>query len=293
MTVHAARGRPSAMSRLVTTHPVSSLSPVSPTPVSATRLTSRRTAPSLRLLGCAVALVVIGCNSQPQAVETVKTPPDMRTAESSLRGGDGTSQSAAEPGKLPAQQVDRDQTASQAEIGEPAPDFTLKDLGGLQVRLKDFLGKTVVLEWFNPQCPFVRLSHTKGSLKDAAARHSKAGVVWLAINSAAPGKQGHSPDTNRQAKTSFGMTHPLLVDEAGEVGRMYGAERTPHLYVIDPNGILVYRGAVDNSPDGEGASPEGGKLVRYVDQALAELASSKPVSVPKTEPYGCTVKYAD
>ncbi len=179
----------------------------------------------------------------------------------------------------------------EAALGKPAPDFTLIDLDGKQVRLGDFKGKTVVLEWFNPECPFVRLSHSKGSLRDAAKRHSEAGVTWLAINSAAPGKQGHAPETNRKAVNEFSMRHPLLVDESGSVGRMYKAQRTPHMYVIDAAGTLVYRGAIDNSPDGEGASPQGGRLVRYVDQALAEVAAGKPVSVPDTEAYGCSVKY--
>ncbi len=181
----------------------------------------------------------------------------------------------------------------QAAVGQPAPDFTLPDLDGDPVRLADHRGKTVVLEWFNPQCPFVRMSHTKGSLVDAPARHQKDGVVWLAINSNAPGKQGHDPDVNRQALTELGMDYPLLRDEAGDVGRQYGATHTPHMFVIDPNGTLVYAGAIDNSPDGEGASPQGGTLVRYVDQALAELAANKPVSVPQTKAYGCTVKYVD
>lgn len=180
-----------------------------------------------------------------------------------------------------------------ARVGEPAPDFTLKDLDGKTVRLSELKGKRVVLEWFNPQCPFVRASHTKGSLRGAADKAIQAGVVWLAINSAAPGKQGHAADVNRQAQTDFGMKYPILVDEAGTVGRAYGAERTPHMFVIDEQGVLVYQGAIDNSPDGEGASPQGGELVRYVDQALAELAAGRPVSVPQSKSYGCSVKFAD
>src|SRR5690606_28312702 len=133
--------------------------------------------------------------------------------------------------------------------------------------------------------------HKKGSLVGAAERHGGSGVVWLAINSGAPGKQGHGVEVNQSAAKELGMKHPLLLDETGEVGRLYGAERTPHMYVIDAKGVLVYRGAVDNSPDGEGASPEGGKLVRYVDQALTELSAGRPVSVPETKAYGCTVKY--
>jgi len=178
-----------------------------------------------------------------------------------------------------------------AAVGSLAPDFTLSDLDGKSVSLSAFRGKTVVLEWFNPECPFVRASHTKGSLKDAASRHEKEGIVWLAINSGAPGKQGAGRDANVQGRDRFGLTHPILLDESGKVGKLYGAERTPHVYVIDPKGTLVYRGAIDNSPDGEGDSPTSGTLIRHVDVALSELAQGKPVTVRETTAYGCSVKY--
>jgi peroxiredoxin len=180
---------------------------------------------------------------------------------------------------------------AQAQLGAPAPDFELADLDGKQVKLSSFRGKTVVLEWFNPGCPFVKSSHTKGSLIDTAARHAKNGVVWLAINSGAPGKQGHGVAANREAKSSFKLDHPILLDESGQVGRAYAAERTPHLFIINPEGTLVYRGAIDNSPDAEGQSPSGGKLVNYVDAALADLAAGRPVATAQTEAYGCSVKY--
>jgi peroxiredoxin len=183
--------------------------------------------------------------------------------------------------------------ARPAALGEAAPDFSLPDLDGKLVRLADFRGKTVVLEWFNPECPFVKASHTKGSLVDTAARLTKDGVVWLAINSSAPGKQGHGVEKNREGKTRFGLSHPILLDETGRVGRLYGAQRTPHLFIVDSAGKLVYRGAIDNSPDGEAESPTGGTLVRYVEQAVALLTSSKPLQVAETEAYGCSVKYAN
>jgi len=148
-----------------------------------------------------------------------------------------------------------------------------------------------VLEWFNPGCPFVKASHTKGSLVDTAAKHTKAGVVWLAINSGAPGKQGHGVEANREGKATFKLEHPVLLDESGRVGRAYAAKHTPHMYVIDKQGVLVYRGAIDNSPDGEGESPTGGKLVNYVSAALADIEAGKPVATAETEAYGCSVKY--
>lgn len=181
--------------------------------------------------------------------------------------------------------------AESAKLGAAAPDFELPDLDGKMVKLSSFRGKTVVLEWFNPGCPFVKASHTKGSLVDTASRHTKSGVVWLAINSGAPGKQGHGAEANRAGKATFKLEHPILLDESGNVGRAYGAKHTPHIFIVNADGVLVYRGAIDNSPDAEGESPAGGKLVNYVDTTLADLAAGRPVAVADTEAYGCSVKY--
>jgi peroxiredoxin len=178
-----------------------------------------------------------------------------------------------------------------AEVGRPAPDFTLTDLGGTTYSLHDFRGKTVVLEWFNPNCPFVRMSHTKGSLVGTAKRHTAKGVVWLAINSAAPGKQGAGHDANVDGARRYSLDHPILLDESGKTGHAYGATNTPHMFVIDKAGTLVYRGAIDNSPDGEGESPTGGKLLNYVDLALDALEAGRAVETKETRAYGCGVKY--
>lgn len=178
-----------------------------------------------------------------------------------------------------------------AEVGAPAPDFELKGVDGQTVKLSDYKGKTVVLEWINPDCPFVKNSHGKASLKGLAKKHAGNGVVWLAINSNKPGSQGSGVARNRKALSDFGLEHPLLLDETGQVGKSYGATNTPHLYVIDGTGTLRYAGAIDNAPDGGGEFPRGGPLVNYVDQALGELAAGKPVSTPSTKAYGCSVKY--
>jgi len=177
-------------------------------------------------------------------------------------------------------------------VGKPAPDFTLPDLDGNSVSLASFKGKTVVLEWFNPKCPFVVAAHTKGSLVDAAKRHADAGVVWIAVNSGAPGKQGNEVAVNVEGAKAWSLTHPVVRDEDGQIGRAYGATNTPNMFVIDGTGVVRYAGAVDNSPDGEAASPEGGTLVKYVDAAIADLAAARPVATPSTKPYGCGVKYA-
>ena len=216
------------------------------------------------------ALAIASCKKEP--------PPEAARAET--HGAEALSPSAVMP------------APGSAAVGKEAPDFTLQDLDGKPVGLSQYKGKIVVLEWFNPGCPFVRASHTKGSLKGTATRHTKNGVVWLAINSAANGKQGAGVDANRESARRFGMDHPILLDESGAVGKAYGATNTPHMFVVDPKGVLAYKGAIDNSPDGEGESAPDGKLVSYVDDAIAAISAGRPVATPETKAYGCSVKYA-
>jgi peroxiredoxin len=137
-----------------------------------------------------------------------------------------------------------------AKLGEPAPAFSLQDLEGKTVSLADFAGKTVVLEWFNPDCPFVKYAHGEGPLSTMAAEQTNLGVVWLAINSGAPGKQGHGAERNREAKAEWKLEHPILLDEDGKIGHAYGATSTPHMFVIDGEGKLIYAGGLDNAPLG-------------------------------------------
>ena len=184
-----------------------------------------------------------------------------------------------------------DSGAKSPVIGKAAPDFTLKDLAGNEVKLASFKGKVVVLEWFNPGCPFVKRSHTVGSLVDTAKRHMKDGVVWLGVNSGAAGKQGADVAMNTDAVKAWSVPNPILRDESGAIGKAYGATNTPNMFVIDKTGTVVYAGAIDNSRDGEGKSPEGGKLINYVDAALDDVAAGRPVKFAVTRPYGCTVKY--
>lgn len=138
-----------------------------------------------------------------------------------------------------------------AKIGEPAPVFTLPSVAGESISLADYAGKTVVLEWFNPDCPFVKYAHGEGGpLASLAKEQGKAGVVWLAINSGAPGKEGAGVERNKQAQVDWKLEHPILIDEDGKVGQAYGAKTTPHMFVIDPGGKLIYAGALDNAPLG-------------------------------------------
>jgi peroxiredoxin len=138
-----------------------------------------------------------------------------------------------------------------AKIGEPAPAFTLPSIAGESISLADYAGKTIVLEWFNPDCPFVKYAHDEGGpLASLGNEQSKAGIVWLAINSGAAGKQGAGVERNKQAQVDWKIEHPILIDEDGKVGRTYGAQTTPHMFVIDPAGKLIYAGALDNAPLG-------------------------------------------
>jgi len=173
-----------------------------------------------------------------------------------------------------------------AAIGSPAPDFTLTDTDGAAVSLSSFAGKTVVLEWFNPDCPFVKYAHgANGPLKGQPARVTSDDVVGIAINSGAPGKQGYGLERNQRARTEYGMDYPVLLDESGAVGRTYGAKTTPHLYVIDPTGTLVYAGGLDDAPMGTGNASN------HVDACLADLAAGRDVANAASKPYGCSVKY--
>jgi peroxiredoxin len=180
-----------------------------------------------------------------------------------------------------------DKMEAKAEIGKPAPAFELKDLDGKTIKLSDYKGKTVVLEWFNPECPVVVANHTKGSLKDAAATATKDGVVWLAINSGGAGMQGADPEKNKKMREEWKLDHPILLDPDGVAGRAYGAKNTPHMYIIDAKGNLAYRGAIDSAEDDKDGEP-----VNYVATALGELKEGKAVTKSDTKAYGCSVKYA-
>jgi peroxiredoxin len=178
-----------------------------------------------------------------------------------------------------------------AKINEPAPEFTLTDSNGTAHSLSDFRGKTVVLEWTNAECPFVVKHYKPGNMQRQQAEATANGVVWLTINSGAPGKQGHVDGAGANAiiEQTGGKQTAYLIDADGKVGRLYGARTTPHMYVIDGEGVLRYMGAIDSNPSGDPADIAA--ATQYVEVALAELAAGKPVTAPVTQPYGCSVKY--
>jgi len=180
-------------------------------------------------------------------------------------------------------------TFGDVEIGAEAPAFSLKNLSGETVSLADHAGKVVVLEWFNPGCPFVKQAHGGGgALEKMASRWSDKDVVWLAINSGAPGKQGTGVEVNLAAKKEWSMKHAILLDEDGTVGRLYAAKTTPQMVVIDPKGRQVYNGAVDNAPFGK---TKGEALSPITDNVLAAITEGKPSPQARSKPYGCSVKY--
>lgn len=172
-----------------------------------------------------------------------------------------------------------------------APAFSLKNDQGKVVSLSQFKGKYVVLEWTNHDCPFVKKHYGSGNMQSLQKKYTDKGVVWLSIVSSAPGKQGSVTAKESQAlsaKRNASPTHVLL-DATGEIGQLYHAKTTPHMFIIDPKGMVVYQGAIDSIPS---ASPQDiSKAVNYIDKAFEALFAKKPVTTAITKPYGCSVKY--
>lgn len=181
--------------------------------------------------------------------------------------------------------------AAAQKIGAIAQDFKLTDVDGKTVQLSQFRGKTVVLEWHNPGCPFVSKHYASGNMQATQKAARQQGAVWLTINSGAKGKQGHMTGAEAKslmAKQNFQSNH-YLFDTKGLVGKAYGARTTPHMYIIDGTGILVYQGGIDDKPT---ANPADIKDARNnVLAALSEIKSGNKVSVAQSRPYGCSVKY--
>jgi hypothetical protein len=176
-------------------------------------------------------------------------------------------------------------------VGQPAPDFVLKDAAGKTVKLSDYRGKVVVLEWTNPGCPFVRKHYDSGNMavtqQDAVAK----GAVWLSINSTGKGSYDYLEPAKLVAWQKERKVQPTatLMDEEGVAGKAYGARTTPHMYIVDPQGRLAYVGGIDSIPSANPADIP--KAVNYVRQAIAETSAGKPVSAATTRPYGCSIKY--
>jgi peroxiredoxin len=177
------------------------------------------------------------------------------------------------------------------QVGQPAPEFTLTDSNGQSHNLSDFKGKFVVLEWLNHGCPFVQKHYDGGNMQGLQKEYTGKDVVWLSIVSSAPGKQGHmTPEETNKAKEEKGASPTaVLIDEDGTVGKLYDAKVTPELFVINPEGTLIYAGAIDDKKSTDAADVAGAK--NYVKQALDEALAGSPVSEPTSTAYGCSVKY--
>lgn len=184
------------------------------------------------------------------------------------------------------------EAAAQA-VGQAAPNFTLTDSNGRSVSLSSFRGRNVVLEWNNPDCPFVRKHYDSGNMQRTQAAATRDGAVWLTINSSASGNQGHVNGTQANGFVARSTARPTayLLDHNGQVGRSYGARTTPHMYIINAAGNLVYAGGIDDRPTANPADIAGAR--NHVLAALAEIRAGRAVSVPTSRPYGCSVKYAN
>jgi len=180
---------------------------------------------------------------------------------------------------------------AQAQIGEHAPAFTLPDTYGDEHSLPDYEGEWVVLEWLNYDCPFVRKHYDSGNMPSLQETYGSKGVIWFAVVSSAPGKQGYfAPDEmNRRSEQAGSVAKAVLLDPEGTVGRLYGARTTPQMVLIDPAGTVLYNGAIDDKPSARIETIEGAH--NYLVAAIEEAMAGKPVSVPTSQPYGCSVKY--
>jgi peroxiredoxin len=182
--------------------------------------------------------------------------------------------------------------AGVAKVGETAPAFTTAATNGRSVSLADQRGKIVILEWTNHDCPYVRKHYDSGNMQTLQKEITAQGVVWLTLISSSPGTQGYVSPKEADELTASRKANPtaVLLDPSGAVGKAYGATNTPHMYIVDKAGLLVYAGAIDDRPTTRRADVQGAH--NYVRAALEDMAAGRAVQTPVTRAYGCTVKYA-
>ncbi len=178
------------------------------------------------------------------------------------------------------------------QVGGQAPDFSAQDSNGITHTLSQYKGKYVVLEWHNRECPYTRKHYESGNMERLQNEWTAKGVVWFTVISSAPGTQGYmtAEQENAYVKQMNAAPTAVLLDPNGQVGHLYGAKTTPHMFIINPQGVLIYDGAIDNRPTPNPA--DIATSTNYVSQALEEAMAGKPISVPVSRPYGCSVKYA-
>ncbi len=175
------------------------------------------------------------------------------------------------------------------KVGEPAPAFSLVDTQGTTHTLADHAGKIVVLEWLNFGCPFVRKHYDTGNMQALQERFTADGVVWLSVVTTPEGKMPSGENVQAEFEKHSGASTAVLLDEGGETGRAYGARTTPHMFVIDPEGMLIYMGAIDDRPTSDKKDVEGAK--NYVAMAIEATKAGSAASPSATQPYGCSIKY--
>jgi peroxiredoxin len=182
-------------------------------------------------------------------------------------------------------------TGDEPQIGQPAPEFSATDSEGKVRRLADFHGKTVVLEWTNADCPYTRKHYSSGNMQSLQEMARQRGVVWLSVISSAPGKQGYvtGPEADALSRSRHAVPAAVLLDPSGDLGRLYHAKTTPHLFVIDARGDLQYMGGIDSLATADVADIP--RAEPYLKEALLAVVDDKPVAHPVTRPYGCSVKY--
>jgi hypothetical protein len=178
-----------------------------------------------------------------------------------------------------------------AQTGRPAPAFSVTDTKGVQHALATYRGRTVILEWTNHECPYTVKHYATGNMQALQADATAAGVIWLSVVSSRPGEQGYVEAAQADRLTESRKAHPtaVLLDPSGKLGHLYDARTTPHMFVIDGTGTLLYMGAIDDRPTANPASVNGAR--NYVREALDAVAAGRPVAVAATRPYGCSVKY--
>ena len=181
--------------------------------------------------------------------------------------------------------------AANLQIGQPAPDFSATDSKGAAQSLSQYRGKTVVLEWTNADCPFTHKHYASGNMQSIQTLAQKNGVVWLSVISAAPGKQGYvnGPAADELTQSRHAAPSAVVLDPSGNLGRLYGAKTTPHMFVIDKNGALQYMGGIDSIATADAADIPNAEP--YLKEAMLAVVQGSPVAHPVTKPYGCSVKY--
>ncbi|QDG51743.1 thioredoxin family protein [Persicimonas caeni] len=244
----------------------------------------------LSLILTGVLALGVACEKKEEAAtgdqaEAVEAEGEAKEGEEAAEKAEEADEGAAAKEGEEADKAEGEETAT-ATVGEPAPDFELKDASGKTHKLSDYKGKIVVLEWTNPGCPYV-VRH-KEEEKTMTKTHEAVGgaeeVVWLAVDTT----NTVTAESAKKSKEEWGFDMPVLLDADGKVGKMYDAKTTPHMYVVDKEGVLRYRGAIDDDPRGKKKVEE---RTNYVTQAVQALKEGKDVPKSETKPYGCSVKY--